>query len=119
MLNAYCHILKKGLQKTSVLEKLSKRHARGRKRAYSRWPMSVRLHSRPMRLRVKSKRVMRLVLLPVSQVKRWRLRMLPDMLSPLLSMQPPLFVMPLIPPMPLLPQSKNVIGNIGICLNCV
>jgi hypothetical protein len=34
-------------------------------------------------------------------------------------MQPPLFVMPLIPPMPLLPQSKNVIGNIGICLNCV
>jgi len=72
-------------------------------------------HLRLMRLRVKSKRMMQLVLLPVLQVKHWRPLMFPSMLLLLPSTQPPLFVTPPIPLMLMLPQSRNAIGNINIC----
>ncbi len=80
--------------------------------------MYARLLSRLMQPHVMSKRMMRLVLLPVPQVKRWQQHTFPDMLSLPVSTQPRLSSIPLIPLMLNRPSSRNVNGNIVICSSC-
>ena len=56
-----------------------------------------------MQLPVKWEKTMLLALLPVPQVKRWQLRMFPDMLMVLQCMPNRLSIEPLTPLMPMLP----------------
>ncbi len=91
-----CHTLRKTIQKTIALDKLSKRSRHGYIQEYLRWQLFARLHLILMLLLVKSERIMPLALLPVLQVKRWQQHMFPDMRTVLpympnrLSIEPPI-----------------------------
>jgi hypothetical protein len=115
----YCPILKKAIRKIIDPGKPSRRRVLGHKPECFIWLMSAGLHLPLMLLRVSPKTTIPPVPLLVPRVRLWPPLTFPLMLSPLLFMQLPRFVTLPVSPMLVLPRSRNVIGNISICLKLI